>query len=95
MYMAHINMKGGSWASQCKPHCLLATQSFSSQSFCLWLGALRSVFPWLLYRNPSQRILGTQLISLLLKQPQNSQASPQTTRRVSAYSVTAGCLIWP
>ena len=24
-------MKGGSWASQCKPHCLLATKSFRNQ----------------------------------------------------------------
>ena len=24
-------MKGGSWASQCKPHCLLATRSLRNQ----------------------------------------------------------------
>lgn len=61
MYMAHINMKGGSWASQCKPHCLLASLSclsFSNQfllplagcsEVCLSMASVQESFledPW-------------------------------------------------
>ena len=51
-------MKGGSWASQCKPHCLLATRSFRNQfllplagcsEVCLFMASVQESFsedPW-------------------------------------------------
>ena len=54
MFMAYINMKGGSWASQCNPHCLLATGSFSNQfllalagcsEVCLSVASVQESFP--------------------------------------------------